>query len=182
MVSFYKSIPAKFRTMTGVRIEKLGELDQETLERLIEIYMRGYEGMREYGGEGERYAKRYLRWCWNKAKEGFFVAKVGDEIAGFIVCDSDWYSKYEGRTVGAIHEFVVDKRYQGRGVGHKLMEKCLEYLGRYSDRIELWVGEKNEKAMKFYEGYGFRKAGQSGIWVRMVKDLRKDGRPGEKRK
>ncbi|WP_456454164.1 GNAT family N-acetyltransferase [Thermococcus sp.] len=168
--------------MTGVRIEKLGELDQETLERLIEIYMRGYEGMREYGGEGERYAKRYLRWCWNKAKEGFFVAKVGDEIAGFIVCDSDWYSKYEGRTVGAIHEFVVDKRYQGRGVGHKLMEKCLEYLGRYSDRIELWVGEKNEKAMKFYEGYGFRKAGQSGIWVRMVKDLRKDGRPGEKRK
>ncbi|WP_460040910.1 GNAT family N-acetyltransferase [Thermococcus atlanticus] len=168
--------------MTGVRIEKLGELDQETLERLIEIYMRGYEGMREYGGEGERYAKRYLRWCWNKAKEGFFVAKVGDEIAGFIVCDSDWYSKYEGRTVGAIHEFVVDKRYQGRGVGHKLMEKCLEYLGRYSDRIELWVGEKNEKAMKFYEGYGFRKAGQSGIWVRMVKDLRKDGRPGEKGK
>ncbi|WP_456394809.1 GNAT family N-acetyltransferase [Thermococcus sp.] len=168
--------------MTGVRIEKLGELDQETLERLIEIYMRGYEGMREYGGEGERYAKRYLRWCWNKAKEGFFVAKVGDEIAGFIVCDSDWYSKYEGRTVGAIHEFVVDKRYQGRGVGHKLMEKCLEYLGRYSDRIELWVGEKNEKAMKFYEGYGFRKAGQSGIWVRMVKDLRKDGGPGEKGK
>lgn len=168
--------------MAGVKIEKLGKLDQETLERLIEIYMRGYEGMREYGGEGESYAKRYLRWCWSKARDGFFVARADDEIAGFIVCDSDWYSKYEGRRVGAIHEFVVDKRYQGHGIGHKLMEKCLEYLGRYSDRIELWVGEKNEGAIKFYEEYGFRRAGQSGIWVRMVKDLRKDNRTREKGK
>ena len=154
--------------MAEVRIERLMDLDQETLERLIGIYMRGYEGMREYGGEGVSYAKRYLRWCWNKAKDGFFVAKVGDEIAGFIVCDSDWYSKYEERVVGAVHEFVVDKRFQGHGIGRKLMERCLEYL-KDKDVIELWVGEKNEGAMRFYEGYGFRRVGQSGIWVRMVR-------------
>ena len=154
--------------MTRVKIERLGALDQEVLEKLVSIYMRGYEGMREYGGEGERYARRYLRWCWDKAKEGFFVAKVGDEIAGFIVCDDDWYSKYEGRTVGAIHEFVVDRRFQGHGIGRKLMEKCLEYLAD-KDIIELWVGEKNEKAIQFYRDYGFERVGQSGIWVRMVK-------------
>jgi len=159
--------------MAEVKVEKLREFNQKILERLIEIYMNAYEGMREYGGEGEGYAKRYLRWCWSKARDGFFVAKVGDEIAGFIVCDNDWYSKYEGRTVGAIHEFVVDKRFQGHGIGHKLMEKCLDYLSRYSDRVELWVGEKNGGAMRFYEEYGFRRVGQSGIWVRMVKDLRK---------
>ncbi|MDV3104050.1 GNAT family N-acetyltransferase [Thermococcus waiotapuensis] len=158
--------------MTEVKVEKLQEFNQEILERLVEIYMRGYEGLREYGGEGESYAKRYLRWCWGKAKDGFFVAKVGDEIAGFIVCDKDWYSRYEGRKVGAIHEFVVDKKFQGQGIGHKLMEKCLEYLGESSDRIELWVGEKNEGAMRFYEEYGFRKVGRSGIWVRMI--MRKD--------
>ncbi len=159
--------------MVEVKVEKLRELDQETLERLIEIYMNAYEGMREYGGESESYAKRYLRWCWNKAKDGFFVAKVGNEIAGFIVCDSDWYSKYEEKVVGAVHEFVVDKKYQGQGIGRKLMEKCLEYL---ADKgiIELWVGEKNEGAIRFYEEYGFRRVGQSGIWVRMVKDVRKD--------
>ncbi|WP_297518960.1 GNAT family N-acetyltransferase [Thermococcus sp.] len=161
--------------MTEVKVEKLKEFNQEILERLVEIYMRGYEGMREYGGEGEGYAKRYLRWCWNKAKDGFFIAKLGDEIAGFIVCDNDWYSKYEGRTVGAIHEFVVDKRFQGHGIGHKLMEKCLDYLRKYNDRIELWVGEKNEGAMRFYEEHSFRKVGQSGIWVRMVKDVHDKG-------
>ncbi|WP_456367916.1 GNAT family N-acetyltransferase [Thermococcus sp.] len=156
-----------------VKIEKLQKLDHETLERLIEIYMKAYEGMREYGGEGESYAKRYLRWCWGKAKDGFFVAKIGDRIVGFIVCDKDWYSKYEGKVVGAIHEFVVDKAYQGHGIGHKLMDKCLEYL-RDTGRIELWVGEKNYGAIRFYEKYGFRKVGQHGIWIRMVLDTKKE--------
>jgi len=162
--------------MVEVKIERLKKLDQETLEKLVAIYMRGYEGMREYGGEGERYARRYLRWCWDKAREGFFVAKFGDEIAGFIVCDDDWYSKYEGRVVGAIHEFVVDREYQGHGIGRKLMEKCLEYLAD-KDLIELWVGEKNEKAIQFYRDYGFERVGQSGIWVRMVR--RKSDKGGE---
>jgi len=162
------------RVEEEVKIEKLNKFDQEILEKLVDIYMRGYEDMPEYGGEGKRYARRYLRWCWNKAKDGFFIAKIGDEIVGFIVCDKDWFSKYEGRVVGAIHEFVVDKRYQGKSIGKKLMDKCLCYLSKYNDKIELWVGEKNKKAIKFYEKYGFRVAGQSGIWVRMVRDVQNE--------
>jgi len=160
--------------MPEVRIERLRELDEKTLERLVEIYMSAYEGMREYGGEGVRYAKRYLRWCWNRAKDGFFVAKVGDEIVGFIVCDNDWYSGQEGKTVGAVHEFAVDKKFQGRGIGRRLMKKCPDYLGEHNDRVELWVGEKNEGAIGFYKAHGFRRAGQNGIWVRMIRDIRKD--------
>jgi ribosomal protein S18 acetylase RimI-like enzyme len=157
-----------------IKIEKLKKMDQEILETLVGIYMRGYEGLREYGGEGESYAKRYLRWCWNKASDGFFVAKDGDRIGGFIVCDNDWHSRYEDRVVGAIHEFVIDKGYQGKSVGKKLMEKCLEYLSKYNDRIELWVGEKNTKAIEFYKKLGFKIAGKSGIWIRMVKDLKEE--------
>lgn len=70
-----------------------------------------YEGMREYGGEGESYVKCYFCWCWGKVKDGFFVVKIGDRIVGFIVCDKDWYSKYEGKIVGVIYGFVVDKVY-----------------------------------------------------------------------
>ncbi|USS41714.1 GNAT family N-acetyltransferase [Thermococcus aggregans] len=157
-----------------IKIEKLKKLDQETLETLVGIYMRGYENLREYGGEGESYAKRYIRWCWSKASDGFFVAKDEDRIVGFIVCDNDWHSRYENRVVGAIHEFVIDKDYQGKSVGKKLMEKALEYLSKYNDKIELWVGEKNTKAIEFYKKYGFKVAGKSGIWVRMVKDLKEE--------
>jgi len=157
-----------------LKIEKIEKWDQELLEKLVEVYMRGYEGMPEYGGEGKRYARRYLNWCWRKAKDGFFVAKVGDKIVGFIVCDKDWYSKYEGRIVGAIHEFVIDKEYQGKSIGKKLIECCLKYLSKYADKIELWVGEKNLHAIKFYEKYGFKVVGQSGIWMRMIKEIKNE--------
>jgi len=52
------------------------------------------------------------------------------------------------------------------------MDKCLEYLSKYNDRIELWVGEKNKKAIEFYEKLGFKIAGKSGIWIRMIKDVK----------
>ncbi|AEH24980.1 GNAT family N-acetyltransferase [Pyrococcus yayanosii] len=156
--------------MEKIKIERLRELDEKTLRRLVEVYMRGYEGLEEYGGEGEDYARKYILWCWKRAPDGFFVAKAGNEIVGFIVCDRDWFSKYEGRVVGAIHEFVVDKSWQGKGIGKKLLKTCIDFLSKHNDRIELWVGEKNESAMKLYERHGFRKIGKSGIWVRMIRD------------
>ncbi|CAB50612.1 GNAT family N-acetyltransferase [Pyrococcus abyssi] len=155
--------------MDDVKIERLKRLNEDVLEDLIEVYMRGYEGLEEYGGEGRDYARDYIKWCWKKAPDGFFVAKVGDRIVGFIVCDRDWYSRYEGKIVGAIHEFVVDKGWQGKGIGKKLLTKCLEFLGKYNDTIELWVGEKNFGAMRLYEKFGFKKVGKSGIWIRMVR-------------
>jgi len=146
-----------------VRIERARELGDE----LVKVYMRAYRGLDQYGESSEERARRYLRWCWSKAKDGFFVAKIDNKIVGFIVCDDDWYSKYEGKTVGAIHEFAVDKDYQGHGIGRKLMERCLEYLK--GKEIELWVGEKNERAKRFYREYGFVEDGRHGKWVRMVR-------------
>ena len=155
--------------MDEIKIEKLKKLAKKALNELIDVYMSGYEGLEEYGGEGRDYARNYIKWCWKKASDGFFVAKVGDKIVGFIVCDKDWFSKYEGRIVGAIHEFVVDKKFQGKGIGRKLLITCLDFLGKYNDTIELWVGEKNYGAMNLYEKFGFKKVGKSGIWVRMIK-------------
>ncbi|AAL80349.1 hypothetical protein PF0225 [Pyrococcus furiosus DSM 3638] len=72
--------------MVEVKIEKLKNLDEKTLRELIDVYMSGYKGLEEYGGEGEDYAREYIQWCWRRAQDGFFVAKVGDKIVGFIVC------------------------------------------------------------------------------------------------
>ncbi|AFK21984.1 GNAT family N-acetyltransferase [Pyrococcus sp. ST04] len=155
--------------MSEVTIERLKEINEKILRELIEVYMSGYKGLEEYGGEGEEYARDYILWCWKRAPDGFFVAKVGNKIVGFIVCDRDWFSRYEGKIVGAIHEFVIDKEWQGKGIGKKLLKTCLDFLEKYNDTIELWVGEKNFGAMKLYEKFGFKKVGKSGIWVRMVK-------------
>lgn len=45
---------------------------------------------------------------------------------------------------------MVDRVYQGHGIGRKLMEKCLEYLADH------------------------------GIWVRMVRETEREIKAGEK--
>ncbi|AIF69469.1 hypothetical protein PAP_05300 [Palaeococcus pacificus DY20341] len=156
--------------MNGLKIEKLKEWNEEILERLVQIYMQGYDGLREYGGEGVGYARRYLSWYLKKMRDGFFVAKIGDNIVGFAVCARDWYHKFLGERVGYIGELVVDKEYQGHHVGGALMEACLDYL-KGCKKIALEVGVKNENAIRFYERWGFKKVGTEGKWVVMVREV-----------
>ncbi|EDY34177.1 hypothetical protein ABOONEI_2733 [Aciduliprofundum boonei T469] len=47
-----------------------------------------------------------------------------------------------------------------------LIEKAMEKLK--PSKIELWVGEKNENAIKFYENLGFKRKEKAGKWVRMI--------------
>ncbi|RLF76663.1 GNAT family N-acetyltransferase [Thermococci archaeon] len=152
-----------------VKIEKLKEWNEEVLNRLVEIYMEGYAGLREYGGESVPYARRYLRWCWGRMKDGFFVARLDDEIVGFAVCSRKWHHKFLNEKVGYIGEFVIDKAYQGHHIGGALMKACLEYL-KGCKKIVLEVGEKNENAIKFYERWGFKKIGKQENWIIMLRE------------
>lgn len=150
-----------------VKVEPLEEWNEEVLNQLIQIYMRGYEGLREYGGENVPYARRYISWCWRRGK--IFVARMGERIVGFAVCMRDWEHALSGEKVGYISEFVVDKAYQGHSIGRKLMEACLNYL-RGSGRVILEVGEKNENAIRFYERWGFRRLRKDAKWIVMVRE------------
>ncbi|WP_048151381.1 GNAT family N-acetyltransferase [Palaeococcus ferrophilus] len=149
-----------------VKVEPLDEWNEEVLNQLIQIYMRGYEGLREYGGENVPYARRYLSWCWRNGK--IFVARIGERIVGFAVCMRDWEHALRGEKVGYIGEFVVDREYQGHRIGRKLMEACLNYL-KGSGKVVLEVGEKNENAIRFYEHWGFRRLKKDGKWIVMVR-------------
>jgi len=151
------------------RIEKVKE---EELDRLVEIYLEGYKGLEEYSYTHPDDVRSYMRWLWKRDPEGIFVARVGNNIVGFVGCDANWFSKREQRRVGAVHELVVLPDYMGMGIGRALMKKALEYfLSRGLDRAELWVGDENRRAMEFYEKLGFKRASQYNYWVRMVKDL-----------
>ena len=49
----------------------------------------------------------------------------------------------------------VLKEYHGRGVGYGLMDAAAKRLSGY-EQIALWVLRGNERAVRFYERYGFR--------------------------
>lgn len=70
-----------------------------------------------------------------------FVYKENDTNKGFI-------SILNGEFIGAL---FIDVRYQGKGIGTKL----IEFAKKNYEKLSLAVYEKNRKAVEFYEHLGF---------------------------
>ncbi len=141
---------------------------REDLQFLSQILMESYRGLEEYGEENIDEARRYIEDLYEEDPECFFVAEVKGEIVGFIFCNRFWYSKFEHSQVGAIHEIVVLPSHRHEGIGRKLIEEAIRHLR--PSKIELWVGEGNEKAIEFYKRLGFEEKEHAGKWIRMIKN------------
>lgn len=141
------------------------------LPRMIDVFMRAYEGLEEYGEPSRGAARRYIKWLMRRSPEGTFVAEEDGRIIGFVCADPQWEVAESDRG-GAIHEIVVDPDFRGRGVGRALMEHAEEFLrSRGVTVIELWVGLRNP-AREFYRKLGYRETGSYGKWRRMIKFLK----------
>ncbi len=94
--------------------------------------------------------------CVEKAQkypDNTIVAKDGDKVIGF-VC----YGAYRDDTLsehGEIYAIYVLADYYSKKVGYELMNAAFKVLSEYK-KIAVWVLEGNERAVKFYEKYGFR--------------------------
>ncbi len=141
---------------------------REDLQYLPSILMEAYRGLEEYGEKDIEKARKYIEELYEEDPECFFVAEINGEIVGFIFCNRFWYSKFEHSQVGAIHEIVVLPAHRHEGIGKMLIERAMEELK--PSKIELWVGEKNEEALRFYEKLGFKRKEKAGKWIRMIKD------------
>jgi ribosomal protein S18 acetylase RimI-like enzyme len=152
---------------------RIDRAKEEDLDKLAELYLEGYRGLEEYSYTHPEDVRAYMRWLWRRDPEGIFVARVGDDIVGFVAGDANWFSKREHKKVGAIHEIVVHPSYRGMGIGQALMERILNYFREKGlSKVELWVGDENHSAIEFYRKFGFREGGQYNYWLRMTLDLR----------
>ncbi len=152
-----------------VHIERATEKE---LDKLAELYLKGYVGLEEYSYTHPEDVKAYMRWLWRRDQKGIFVAKEGEKIVGFVAGDADWFSKRERKKVGAVHEIVVDPDRRGLGIGKALMERILDYFRESGlDTVELWVGDENERALRFYKSLGFKEKDRYNYWIRMTKPL-----------
>ena len=88
------------------------------------------------------------RWPGN-----IIVAKDGNQVIGFVS-----YGAYRDKTLpehGEVFAIYVLKEYHGRRFGYELMNAALERLSDYQ-KIAVWVLKGNDKAIRFYQRYGFR--------------------------
>ena len=85
--------------------------------------------------------------------EDIIVAKDGGRVIGFVGCGA-----YRDETLpgyGEVFAIYVLKEYHGQKVGYELMNAALERLSDYR-KVAVWVLKGNDKAIRFYERYGFR--------------------------
>ena len=109
--------------------------------------------LRLSGAHGEHIAQRVQRWKDTiehiDDTKCVYVARLDGKVVGLAVPRIT-----EGRRhVGALY---VLPQVQGLGIGAKLMRKCLEWHGDAED-IYLNVASYNQKAIDFYEHFGFEK-------------------------
>ncbi len=152
---------------------EIRKADRNDIDDFVEVYMEAYKGLENYAYTRKRDVKNYFKWLLSRDKDGVMVVVIDGKAVGFVACDTNWFSVFERKKVGEIHELFVLPGYRGMGIGTKLLEKALEYAWERNRRVaELWVGRTNYRARKFYTSHGFDEAGEWGEWIRMRKELR----------
>lgn len=82
----------------------------------------------------------------SEKKSNIFLLISNDEIIGSVVIVGN-----------EIDDLIVNTKYQGQGYGKELLFFAINYMNRNKiEPIKLCVLKWNEKAVKFYEKYGFK--------------------------
>ena len=88
------------------------------------------------------------------------LAKDGHEVIGF--ADYGPYRENDKRNAGEVYAIYLLSDYYDRGVGATLMRAALQAMPSY-DEVIVWVLVGNERAIRFYEHFGFRFDGKSQV-------------------
>jgi ribosomal protein S18 acetylase RimI-like enzyme len=91
----------------------------------------------------------------------FFLAEIERLPVGFAkVRDGEKFNELKAYSTLEIERLYAVKDHLGSGVGKKLMETCIDHAKKKGcDLVWLGVWEKNPRAIRFYEKFGFEKFG-----------------------
>lgn len=74
-----------------------------------------------------------------------------------------------GGKVAILEDMIIDKNYRGKGFGKQLLQEAINFsLKRDCLRITLLTDFNNDIAIKFYEGFGFKKSDM--VPLRLIKN------------
>lgn len=109
--------------------------------------------------------------------ENTLLLKLNDQVIGFSCYGESRDPGFEG--AGELIALYLLQAYQGRGLGLALMKATMAAFAE-KEKVILWVLERNEKARRFYQRYGFSldggvKEGAYGKSLRMVMESRGPG-------
>ena len=102
--------------------------------------------------------RTYINSVLSDESQEWYVAEYDDRIIG--MCSVGLVNKGERFRHRAEVTYVILRDYCGIGIGGKLMKECLEWCkSKNVLQVELDVVSDNERAIRMYEGFGFRITG-----------------------
>ena len=101
-------------------------------------------------------------------EEDCYVLKDNEKCIAYVAINEEQSTEYsqinwftDGRKVLVIHRLCVHPKFQGKGIAKKILKFIEEFATKNSYsciRLDAYSG--NEKALKLYEDFGYKKAGQ----------------------
>ena len=85
-----------------------------------------------------------------------FAAKEGGRVIGF--ADYGPCRDEDLGSAGEVYAIYILREYYGRGIGRALMSHALDAMKEYR-QIAVWVLENNQRAVRFYESFGYEPDG-----------------------
>ncbi len=104
----------------------------------------------------------------------FLLAYFNEEPAGYaLVREGELHPEFKGKPSIEIARIYSIKSMIGKGIGSALMQACLDTAISLNREI-VWLGvwEKNERALAFYQRWGFEKFGIHDF--RLGNDIQQD--------
>ena len=123
---------------------------------------------------GEQFTKGRLMLEVGSAENEFLLAYKNDAVAGYVkLREGKVPAELKGRHTIEIARLYVLKEFIGEGVGAQLMHRSIE-IAKEKGREVVWLGvwEKNQRAISFYQKFGFEKFGECDFLL--GNDLQRD--------
>lgn len=101
----------------------------------------------------ETYTPQFWTTHLNQFGDMFYVAKVNDEVVGYVMCREE---KVGYIRMGLVISIAVDEKYRKQGIGERLMKEAHWAMRmRNLPMAGLQVRKSNEAAIKMYEKFGY---------------------------
>ncbi|MDO8528821.1 MAG: GNAT family N-acetyltransferase [Nanoarchaeota archaeon] len=143
---------------------KIREANEKDMNKIMKIFMEEYKKPPYNENWTEEYARKKLEYYF-KGNNIDVAEDENGEIIGFIISSS--YCWYDGLR-GSVDEIVVSLKFQGTGIGKKLMEKAMGRLKEMGIKKVSLMSSTKSKAFEIYKKWGFED--EEG-YVFMIKDL-----------
>lgn len=115
--------------------------------------------------------------CLEEAREFALWRPVelyyNEQLIGFAMYGL-WHENHQDRVW--LDRYLIDKRYQGQGLGKKVLAQLVEhiYTEYQCQEIYLSLYEDNHKAMHLYRQFGFVMTGEKDIHQEIIMVKKKD--------